>query len=340
MTSALHLLTDFDEQRSRVIEQWSGRFESAATKRTMDSALRAVARCALGYEPDAKVDPRVFPWESLADLVFYEWVQDKVRARVEIATTRKYMSAVRSLLMALARAELTDPETVRRTLQLAYTLHDSPAVPSYLLSEDQMHRLLYVCRADSNRVLGTRDLAMIATAAGTGARRAEIVRLQLESIRRADNTIMFDLVKGGGFRETALHRNVASHLDAWLHLRGETAGPLFVGLRKGGRLQDTHLSAHQFWKILRRRAAEAGIDRAPTPHDLRRWFVSTLLTEGVDLFVVMRAVGHRSPTTTALYDRRPILELRKFVDRLPIPDDRELDDMDEYDEEPPPSHPD
>jgi integrase/recombinase XerD len=278
-------------------------------------------------EPDAKIDPHVFPWESLADLVFFEWMQDKVRARVGLATTRKYMSAVRSLLMALARAELANPETVRTTLQLAHKLRDGSAPPRYLLSEDELRRLLHVCRTDSNGALGTRDLAMIATAAGTGARRAEMAALRTESMRRADSTILFDVVKGGGSRETALHRNVVCHLDAWLSFRGETAGPLFVGLRKGGRLQDTPLSAHQFWKVLRRRAVEAGIDRAPTPHDLRRWFVTTLLTEGVDLFVVMRAVGHRSPTTTALYDRRPILELRKFVDRLPIPDARALDDM-------------
>jgi integrase/recombinase XerD len=326
MSAELRLATETDLRRAAVIERWASSHSTVQTRRTMESALRAVVRCAKDLEPHAPVNVYTFPWEGLADLVFYEWVQDRVRDKVERATARKYMTAVRTLLTALARTELAPAEGVRRTLQSACKLSSDPSPGRPLFPSNDLHRLLQVCRSDSNRPLGSRDLAMIATAAGTGARRAEVVALGVTSIRRSEGTIMFDKTKGGGFREAALHRHVLGHLDDWLGVRGHTSGPLFPALRRGGHLQDTPVSAHQFWKVLRQRAHEAGLDRAPTPHDLRRWFVSTLLTEGVDLFVVMRAVGHRSPTTTALYDRRPLEELRRFVDLLPIPDQASLDD--------------
>jgi hypothetical protein len=50
------------------------------------------------------------------------------------------------------------------------------------------------------------------------------------------------------------------------------------------------------------------------------------------LFTTMRAVGHRSPSTTARYDRRSLEHLRGFIDRLPIPTTTELDEPVQTDE--------
>ena len=55
------------------------------------------------------------------------------------------------------------------------------------------------------------------------------------------------------------------------------------------------------------------------PHDLRRWFVTTLLETGVDVFQVARLVGHARVQTTLRYDRRKLERLRATVELLAVP---------------------
>ena len=70
---------------------------------------------------------------------------------------------------------------------------------------------------------------------------------------------------------------------------------------------------------MRRRSQEVGIDPPVAPHDLRRWFVTTLLETGVDVFQVARLVGHAPVQTALRYDRRTLERLRATVERLAVP---------------------
>ena len=110
-------------------------------------------------------------------------------------------------------------------------------------------------------------------------------------------------------------------------IRGDSLGPLFPALRKCGRIGETHLSEHQFWKILAQRSGEADVTPAIRPHDLRRWYVSSLLENGIDIFQVMRAVGHRRVQTTFRYDRRPQDQLLAAIDSLELPGLRDIDEL-------------
>jgi integrase/recombinase XerD len=132
-----------------------------------------------------------------------------------------------------------------------------------------------------------------------------------------------------------IHPHVVQFLEVWLTFRGRHPGPLFPALARGGHIQPRPISAHQFWKVFRNRAMQAGFVEPPAPHELRRWFVTSLLDNGTDLLTTMRAVGHVSPMTTAVYDRRGIRRLREAVDRLDIPDTASLEaDPDNDDPQP------
>ncbi|WP_148575165.1 tyrosine-type recombinase/integrase [Nocardioides caldifontis] len=78
-----------------------------------------------------------------------------------------------------------------------------------------------------------------------------------------------------------------------------------------------HLSAHQIWKTVSGRAREAGFENI-APHDMRRFVISTLL-ETTDPVMVAQIVGHKRPTTTAKYDRRPARRQRQAVATISMP---------------------
>jgi site-specific recombinase XerD len=110
----------------------------------------------------------------------------------------------------------------------------------------------------------------------------------------------------------------AQAVQEWLSTRGAAPGPLFVPINKSSRLIPRRLSDKAIVHILKERATEAAI-KAFSPHDLRRSFISGLLSSGVDLVTVSAMVGHAIVTTTAKYDRRGEEAKRQAAERLIIP---------------------
>ncbi len=74
-------------------------------------------------------------------------------------------------------------------------------------------------------------------------------------------------------------------------------GPIFLG-RKGERLD-----RHAAWRIVRRLARKAGINKPVGPHTLRHAFITAALDAGVPLRDVQEAASHADPRTTMRYDR-------------------------------------
>ncbi len=164
-----------------------------------------------------------------------------------------------------------------------------------------------------------RDHALIAVLASSGIRSVEITGLELTSLVPGEHRLDLTITKGGRPREAWLHPVAVDALDDWLAVRGDAPGPLFVPLSRTGRPM-THkgaLSYHQVWRVLRRRAAQAGLG-VITPHDLRRFVITTLLANGYDLVLVCRIAGHVRPETTAGYDRRPADAQRDAIESLSL----------------------
>ena len=105
-----------------------------------------------------------------------------------------------------------------------------------------------------------------------------------------------------------MHGGGALAIDRW-HAAAEESAPdgrVFIQcpVRKNGAVVgDAGMSPNALMNRLAIRAKEARIETC-SPHDLRRTFVSTALTNGADLAMVQALAGHASPATTARYDRR------------------------------------
>ncbi|WP_313290246.1 tyrosine-type recombinase/integrase, partial [Exiguobacterium sp.] len=90
--------------------------------------------------------------------------------------------------------------------------------------------------------------------------------------------------------------SVRTYLDlARNSLGGQQTDDVFLNSR-GDRL-----SRQGFWKMIKRRAKEAGIEKEITPHVLRHSFATHLLENGADLRVVQEMLGHADLSTTQMY---------------------------------------
>lgn len=324
MSDPLRLVSESELARARVIESWLNTFESQLSRQTMMSVLRSILRTISGRQVEDRVDVTAFEWELLANSDMFEVVSESLRSKYG-SHSSKYLLALRSLLRHMARKEFCNFDDAMRTLEenRVKRFVDDPLPLSF--NDADLRRLFGACRRDPSRFVGSRDLALLAVATSTGARRRELVAIAISDLDIPKLTVVLH-TKGGHRRVAALSHAVPPYLEDWLEKRGTDDGPVFPALRRGGHLTDQGLSDHQFWKILRNRSHEAGVEPGIRPHDLRRWFVTSLLESGVDIFQVAKAVGHVRIQTTQRYDRRSFERLREIVDMLPMPRMEDLED--------------
>ena len=180
----------------------------------------------------------------------------------------------------------------------------------------ELAALVRACTADPTPA-GARDAAILAILYVGGVRRSELASLDLVDWS-ADPPALRVRGKGDKERLVPLAGGATAAVIAWLRIRGDRPGGLFLPINKGGRLGGARLSDHAVYAVLRKRLREAGVARL-SPHDFRRTFVGDLLDAGIDLATVQRLAGHASPTTTARYDRRGEAAKRRAVEALHFP---------------------
>lgn len=178
-------------------------------------------------------------------------------------------------------------------------LMDSPKLVRKLpevLSRDEVGALLN--RPDMNDRLGFRDRTMLELLYACGLRVSELVGLALPDFDPQAGLLRI-LGKGSKERYVPLHDSAVSVLLAFLRHWRPLFGPKTdtVFLNRSG----LGLSRQGVWKLLRRYAVEAGINRPVSPHTLRHSFATHLLEGGADLRTVQILLGHSDIMATEIY---------------------------------------
>lgn len=169
--------------------------------------------------------------------------------------------------------------------------------PVETLTPDEIGLLIGAC--SKRAPTGIRNRAMIALLYRAGLRISEALALCPKDVDLAAGTITVLHGKGDKRRVVGLDHGAIALIELWL-ARRKALGfngrhRLFCTL-KGGSVSDAYVRG---W--LHRIAERVGIDKRVHPHCFRHTMAAGMRSEGIDIAVISKQLGHASIATTARY---------------------------------------
>jgi integrase/recombinase XerD len=188
-----------------------------------------------------------------------------------------------------------------------------PRIPQRLphgtLSARQANKLLSSCNLKTH--LGLRDRAVLETLYCSGLRATECRKLAEGDIDFAEGWITVRHGKGGKERIVPLGKGAAYYLSEYLQksrpaLLGEKTHDFVFVTRYGAPLSYDALNM-----LVARAARTAGLRPGLTPHGLRHTCATVMLKGGADIRHIQELLGHSSLTSTQIYTKVEISDLKK-----------------------------
>ncbi len=218
------------------------------------------------------------------------------------ATLQRKIACLRSFYRHLRREQILDHDPAAE-LRAPRSRARLPKV----LSRDEVGRLLEQPRGTTPAAL--RDRALLETMYACGLRASEAIGLELRELD-LEAGILRARGKGSKERIVPVGGKATEALGAYL----ERGRPKLVGLRSEPRvfvnLRGGGLSRQGLYKIVRRHARSAGLEKRMSPHTLRHTFATHLLTGGCDLRSLQEMLGHADIGTTQIYTHLTTERLR------------------------------
>jgi integrase/recombinase XerD len=209
-------------------------------------------------------------------------------------TIARHIASIRSFHQFLLREHIMDkdPSVHIETPQVERTL---PKV----LSPDEVEALLTA--PDESTPFGRREKAMLELLYATGIRVTELMNLNVEDVHMTMGFVRC-IGKGDKERIVPMGKMASEALQKYIE---ESRPKLLKRNQKEEALFLNHhgrrLTRQGFWKILKKLALSAQIEKELTPHTLRHSFATHLLENGADLRAVQEMLGHADISTTQIY---------------------------------------
>jgi site-specific recombinase XerD len=163
--------------------------------------------------------------------------------------------------------------------------------------------------AEEPALIGLRDRALIGAMVYTFARVNAVLQMKVRDYFVQGRRGWVRLhEKGGKEHEVPCHHNLAQLLDDYIEaagIAGDPDGPLFRTVAgKTGALTGNAMWQQDAYRMIQRRAADAGIKTRIGNHTFRATGITAYLKNSGKLEVAQHIANHESPRTTKLYDRR------------------------------------
>lgn len=170
-------------------------------------------------------------------------------------------------------------------------------LPPEVLTDEEVCALMNACSARAPT--GLRHRALITILYRAGLRITEALELRPKDLDLAKGAIRILRGKGGKSRTVGLDPGAAAIVGRWLEARTRLGlsghHPAFCTL------DGQRVSASYIRVLLKRLGRKAGIEKRVHAHGLRHTHAAQLRSEGVDIGIISRQLGHSSITTTARY---------------------------------------
>ena len=177
---------------------------------------------------------------------------------------------------------------------------DFPKLGQYLpevLSVEEVEAIMD--SVDLRSPSGVRDRAILELLYGCGLRVSELCGLRISQVYLNEGFVRV-VGKGDKERLVPLGEPAADAFRAWLDIRPDPAEAAFQDSAFLN-LRGTPLSRVSVFKMIKKQALLAGVDKEISPHSFRHSFATHLIAGGADLRIVQEMLGHESILTTEIY---------------------------------------
>ncbi len=176
---------------------------------------------------------------------------------------------------------------------------------------------------DPGTLTGLRDRALMAVMTYSFARVGAVVKMEVRDYYTQGKRSFFRLhEKGGKFHQVPVHHKAAELVDAYIEAAGiaqDPRSPLFrTSVARTGRLTEDPLTEHAALRIVKRRAAAAGLPREICCHTFRATGITSYLLNGGEVSKAQKIANHESPRTTELYNRTQDAVTLDEIERIRI----------------------
>lgn len=217
-------------------------------------------------------------------------------------TVKQHLAALRMLFdwLVIGQALEQNPAHAVRGPKHVVKKGKTPA-----LNREEAQALL--ASIDTSTLTGLRDRALIGVMIYTFARIGAVLQMDVRDYFTQGRRAWVRLhEKGGKEHEAPCHHKLEPFMDEYIAAAGikdDLDGPLF---RTTGRFTGRwhRMSQPDAYRVLRRRAKQAGIETRIGNHSMRATGITDYLKSKGTLEYAQQMANHSSPRTTKLYDRR------------------------------------
>jgi integrase/recombinase XerC len=275
---------------SKYLAELARRGASPHTLRNYGSDLEQFA---LYFEPTS------LKIENLDLELLREWLASLYDQKLEIASIRRKLAAVRAMFQFLLEEGIV-PANVAKRLRTPKMKQRLPEV----MSAEKTNNLLDLTEAKE------RDLAFLELLYGCGIRVGELVSINLEDIDLKEGWLRVR-GKGNKERQIPIPERARAAVERYLPVRKAAAQEraLFVNSR-GVRLGD-----RQVRRLVKTYALLTVGDSSVHPHSFRHAYATHLLSDGADLRSIQELLGHEKLSTTQKYTQVSLKDLQAAYDR-------------------------
>jgi integrase/recombinase XerD len=234
------------------------------------------------------------------------------------STQRQHLAAVRLLFdhLMMRGAVEYNPAARARPPRL---VRESSHTPVF----EEAEIATFLDSINLNSLKGIRDRAIFCVLLYSWCRVSALINLTVaDYYERAGQRWLRFQEKRGREHEVPAHSKAREAIDLWLEASGlasNPAAPLFPAYGKDREtIELKHLDRRSILKLVEKRASASGIVKRVCCHSFRATGITEYMNSGGTIEIAQQIAGHKSSSTTRIYDRSQDLLTIEEIERVKI----------------------